>query len=317
MFASSLFISDSTSDWLDNLLKEKLSKNDENQNFDDVRWAYVQKSLDLLFQFKQLSETENDILVSVTNQQNLASLVQLVIALGALPSLLPGVGLSMSKRSKFYEVVAKKDQNLSVLDLHDRLVLVTKKLLELNKDKNLNQIILTKNLGDILASLIQLSSAPLKKPSENEVKKDENEFVMTSEKYKELLEEQEIFKQELSRIVDNVYAPLLVKYLLVLQSCGATQAVKPLPKSLNVKKLATPKWVQSACGALLTQCLIQSKNGVLNVIQGILDVGDDQSKDVQRYVKYIKTSKASKSERVEKFLASRKTSWLLLQIQRN
>ena len=52
-----------------------------------------------------LNYTHNDILVSVTNQQNLASLVQLVIALGALPSLLPGVGLSMSKRSKFYETV--------------------------------------------------------------------------------------------------------------------------------------------------------------------------------------------------------------------
>ena len=80
----------------------------------------------------------------------------------------------------------------------------------------------------------------------------------------------------------KVYPPLVVKYLLLLQSCGATQVVKPAPKSINVKKSPTPKWISSVCGTLLTQCLTQSKNGVLNVIQGILDVGEAQ--DLQRFV---------------------------------
>ena len=67
-----------------------------------------------------------------------------------------------------------------------------------------------------------------------------------------------------------------------MQSCGASQAVKPVPKSINSQKKPTPKWVQGACGSLLTHCLTQSDKGVLNVIQGILDLGEDDN--VQRYL---------------------------------
>ena len=90
---------------------------------------------------------------------------------------------------------------------------------------------------------------------------------MTQEKYDELIKEQAYFMSELQKLVDKVYPPLIVKYLLVLQSCGASQVVKPTPKSINVKKSPTPKWVLSSCGSLLTHCLTQSKSGVLNVIQ--------------------------------------------------
>ena len=107
---------------------------------------------------------------------------------------------------------------------------------------------------------------------------------MTQEKYEYLIKEQQYFMDEMQKLAEKVYPPLMVKYLLVLQSCGASQVVKPIPKSVNVKKSPTPKWVVSACGSLLTHCLTQRKNGVLNVIQGILDVGtnDDQNNDVQR-----------------------------------
>ena len=79
-----------------------------------------------------------------------------------------------------------------------------------------------------------------------------------------------------------IFLFITVKYLLVLQSCGASQAVKPAPKSVNVKQKPTPKWVQAACGSLLTHCLTNSDKGVLNVIQGILDLGENDN--VQRYL---------------------------------
>ena len=83
-------------------------------------------------------------------------------------------------------------------------------------------------------------------------------------------------------IIFYTYISISVKYLLVLQSCGASEAVKPTPKSINNNKKPTPKWVQAACGSLLTHCLTQSDKGVMNVIQGILDLGDDDN--VQRYL---------------------------------
>jgi len=289
---------DSPADWLDNLLKEKLDS--DGKEALDVRWNYVTKGLELLQKLKNsLPKDSKDSLsesLSVSQQQNVSAGIQLVIALGIVPSLLPGVGLSMAKRSKFYEIEAKTrksdDSNKPVLEMHDRLVLCTKELLDLATNPGLSQMILTKHLGDVLAALIQLSSAPLKKAKEisetSEVEIEtfvKEEFVMTQEKYEELVKEQSYFTNELQKMVDKVYPPLVVKYLLVLQSCGAGQAVKPTPKSINVKKSPTPKWVISACGSLLTHCLTHSKTGVLNVIQGILDVGNEssESNDVQRY----------------------------------
>ena len=98
---------DSPYDWLDNLLKEKLSKapsddaknNDENLGVKDhdevldVRWTYATKGLELLAQLKDTLKDKKESLsetLSVSQQQNVSSLTQLVIALGIVPSLLPG-----------------------------------------------------------------------------------------------------------------------------------------------------------------------------------------------------------------------------------
>ena len=106
--------------------------------------------------------------MSVGQEQHVSSLIQLVFALGVVPSLLPGIGLPVEKRSKFYNlVVPKEPQENSVEKFHERIVNCTKNLVELAHVPSLNQIIVSKHLGDLLAALIQLSQAPLKKPIEN------------------------------------------------------------------------------------------------------------------------------------------------------
>ena len=172
---------------------------------------------------------------------------------------------------------------ISLFQKHNRLVQTTTCLLQLIKEPTIGQIILTKHLGDVLAILIQLSSAPLKKPSEGDKIENDDKYHMTKEKYEVFVQEQKTFKEQMLDIVSNIFPPLVVKYLLLLQSCGASQVVKPLPKSINVARSPTPKWVQAGCGHLLTHLLTSSPNGVLNIIQGILDVGDD-THDMQRYV---------------------------------
>ena len=88
------------------MLKEKLSKtpsdtknNDENLGVKDhdevldVRWTYATKGLELLVQLKDALKDKKESLsetLSVSQQQNVSSLTQLVIALGIVPSLLPG-----------------------------------------------------------------------------------------------------------------------------------------------------------------------------------------------------------------------------------
>ena len=100
---------------MDNLLKEKLNKEAININSDDenVRWAYVRHCLSLLRCLKdelcQASKIGSDTghvdILSIQKQQCVSSMIQLVVALGIVPSLLPGVGLPMAKRSKFYELL--------------------------------------------------------------------------------------------------------------------------------------------------------------------------------------------------------------------
>ena len=162
---------------------------------------------------------------------------------------------------------------------------VTRGLLDLNGHKGLSSIVLTRHFGDLLAALIQLSHAPLKKPNntaEHEAQKQkspspngEEEFVMTEEKYETFAKDQEYFSQELNKLIDRVYQPVVVKYLLLVQSSGASQTVKPLPKSINAKKSKTPKWLQLACGKLLSERLTARSDGVLSVLRGILDIGED------------------------------------------
>ena len=285
---------DTPSTWLENLVSEKLiNAKIELSPEQDVLLTYAQHGLVLMQSLKtSLLEASKDQqqepLLSVNQQQNVTTLTQLIIAFGALPSMLPGVGLPLEKRSKFYSMVQPQEhRSLSVEEKHQRLVNTMLELLELIEEPTISQIVLTKHLGDILAILIQLSSAPLKKPSpEPEETVAEGKFHMTQDKYNEFVKEQHDFKEKLLRIVTKIFPPLTVKYLLLLQSCGATQVVKPLPKSINASRHPTPQWVQASCGHLLTYLLTSSPNGVLNIIQGILDVGheDSTAHDMQKYV---------------------------------
>ena len=52
-----------------------------------------------------MESNHGETLLSVKQQENISLLTQLVIAFGALPFLIPGVGLPVEKRSKFYSMV--------------------------------------------------------------------------------------------------------------------------------------------------------------------------------------------------------------------
>ena len=281
-------ISESPAKWLEQLLNEKLKAVGEN-GATDVTWQYVKQCLNLLKELElALKDTPDlDVALSIQQQQKVSSLMQMVIALGLVPFLLPGVGVPIEKRSKFFECVSEEgDSKLPILTRHNRLVETTKAILDIFQFKPLSKVLINKHLGDLLAAMVQLSHAPLKKPSPKIDSGTEDtksgEFEMTEVLYENLQLEQGIFANKLDALVDDVYQPLVVKSLLLLQTCGASQVKKPLPKSVNAKMSRTPKWVQEACGKLLSRCLV-AKNGVLNVIQGVFDVGTNETDNAQKY----------------------------------
>ncbi len=149
------------------------------------------------------------------------------------------------------------------LQKYTRLVATTTCILSFMEEKYLSGLFLTKHLGDIMAALIQLGHAPLKKPQKDgEDTTAPGKFVMTREKYDRLTEQQGLFRQKLSSLLDRVYQPMAVKYLLVIQSSGASSK----SKSANAPSPAAPRWLKAVCGELLSDRLLK-KSGVRNVMR--------------------------------------------------
>ena len=252
--------------------------------FDYVRCC-VNALINLRFELTKLASSEEKASIaadslSIGQQKSVTGLVEMILALGVLPNLLPGVGLPASKRSLFLQTVIETVPDRSILERYKQLVFTTESLLELAKHKQLNALIVTKQLGDILACLIQISKAPLSKPnvskesspnSTDSVPKDgkeielkEDNFVMTSDLYERLVEDQTRFGVELTNIMENSYQPLIVRSLLVLLSSEQVKSPARRP----------PKWFTKSLQTLLSSRLVM-ENGVKNVVRGVMDLGGE------------------------------------------
>ena len=274
-------------DWFKNILESKVREYSskcgilinpgQDCYFDYVRCC-VNALINLRFELNNVA-TENtddqktvepDIL-SIAQQKNVQALVQMILALGVLPNLIPGVGTPVSKRSAFLQTIIQTVPERSILERYKQLVFSTESLLELAKFKQFHTIIITKQLGDILACLIQISSAPLVKPKNEEKDetkddievKDDN-FVMTEDLYERLTQDQERFRAELEKILEKSYQPLLVKCLLILLGGRDTKKKDERP----------PMWFLKSIQALLSSLLMKD-NGVMQVVRGVMDLGGD------------------------------------------
>lgn len=90
----------------------------------DWRWQFVLEGLSFLRRLKQAllilaaksAEDSGPIgpdALSVAQQQKLSNLLQIITALGSVPSFLPGVGLPADKRSKFHRFLVRGTRPLS------------------------------------------------------------------------------------------------------------------------------------------------------------------------------------------------------------
>merc|ERR1719187_1351400 len=153
-------------------------------------------------------------MLSIGQQRNVSALVEMVLALGVLPNLLPGVGISLEKRSVFLQTILKTMPERQILERYKQLVFSIESLLELARYKQFNTLIVTKHLGDVLGCLMQEAHEPLMKPKadeeevvkqeegKSEIEVNEETFVMTHELFDRLSEDQERFKSELNKIIE-------------------------------------------------------------------------------------------------------------------
>jgi len=215
--------------------------------------------------------------LSISQSKAVSSLLQIVVAIGVYPNLIPGVAPPLDKRSRELLESSGKSEK-SILERYKQLVFTLESLLELKNSRSLSTLIITKHLSDILCGLIQVSYAPLMKPNTEKQSNEEDEqksievnddaFVMTENLYERLSNDQKRFKSELEGMLNKTYQPLVVKNLLIIQS-GIAGTEK------NQKK--PPKWYLKTIGNLLTDRLMSGDDGVMHVIRGVLDMGGDSS----------------------------------------
>lgn len=116
---------------------------------------------------------------------------------------------------------------------------MTRGLVACFEQPSLRSLILVQHLGDLVASLAQLSFAPLKKPASVTAtdapscspsscsggKQDNNgeEFVMTPELWGRLQEERSYFKKCFLSLINKLYQPLIIRELILLHGSARSK----------------------------------------------------------------------------------------------
>ena len=251
-----------------------------------VRWTFAQVCLRMISYLREVLQCSKNTervgkaasmdLFSVNDQKVVATVVQFVVVLGICPNLLPGVGIPIERRSGFSHVLSQDSVENSVR-CPKCLYQFTITLVKCLGQPSLSMLILSRHLGDILSSLLQLAYSCEMRSGENDVKDtsfsecqttelwERTEFYMHNNLHTSALAdsdkacyrshkegvcvgnvlispvEWEECAKALQNIVDNMYQPLVVRELLFLQ--GGMSGQKPHAKKTTLKG-RTPEKLQ-------------------------------------------------------------------------
>ncbi|CAH2323960.1 transport and Golgi organization 6 homolog [Pelobates cultripes] len=202
--------------------------------------------------------------LSVSQQKTVQSAFQFVVCMGICPYLMPGIGLPLQQRSEFGALV----QRMVASDLPSirtrRLYISCTALLEVSRHPSLGSLLLTNHLGDLMAGLCQLGFCPIKAKAENK----------TTANPKDLTENERVqCKEALRSLLDQVYQPLVIRQLLLLQG-GPKQGTCPPGIASKTQRVPAPPWLRRLSGQLLSERLMKP-HGVQAVVRGILEGAGD------------------------------------------
>ncbi|XP_077888709.1 transport and Golgi organization protein 6 homolog isoform X2 [Ictidomys tridecemlineatus] len=255
------------------LRDEIVNKAEWPQNSVDITWSFTSQALLLLLCLKEtmthlaaafnpgkpnpktpeVAPTLSPDTLSISQQKMVQSVLQFVVILGVCPYLMPGVGVPLRYRTEFGAVV----QDVVRLDVAPhatrRLYTSCKALLSVGQHTSLGSLIFCRHFGDIAAGLCQLGFCPTKKPL------IPMEEVLTEE-------ERTVSRGALRDLLDQVYQPLAVRELLILQG-GPPQSCTDVKTQLRCR---APAWLRRLCGQLLSERLMRP-SGVQAVVRGILE----------------------------------------------
>ncbi|XP_077611784.1 transport and Golgi organization protein 6 homolog [Crocuta crocuta] len=257
------------------LLKDEIANKAEwPQNSVDVTWRFTSQALLLLLCLKEsmihlaadfnpgkpnlrtpeAAPALSPDTLSISQQKTVQSVLQFVVTLGVCPYLMPGVGIPLRCRTEFGAVVQDVVCLTAPPEATRRLFTSCRVLLNVTHHTSLGSLIFCRHFGDIAAGLCQLGFCPTKrKPGKPE------EEVLTEE-------ERTFSRQALRDILDQVYQPLAVRELLILQG-GPPQSCTDEKTQVRCR---APAWLRRLCGQLLSERLMKP-SGVQAIVRGILE----------------------------------------------
>ncbi|XP_069918737.1 transport and Golgi organization protein 6 homolog isoform X1 [Oryctolagus cuniculus] len=192
--------------------------------------------------------------LSISQQKTVQSALQFVVTLGICPYLLPGVGVPLRRRTEFGAVVQDVVCPEAAPPAPRRLYASCRGLLDAAQHASLASLIFCRHLGDIAAGLCQLGFCPTKRKPLTPA-----EEVLTEE-------ERTLSREALRDILDQVYQPLAVRELLILQR-GSPQSCTDGKTQPGAR---APAWLRRLCGQLLSERLMRPR-GVQAVVRGMLE----------------------------------------------
>ncbi|XP_023582561.1 transport and Golgi organization protein 6 homolog isoform X1 [Trichechus manatus latirostris] len=259
------------------LLRDEIANKTEwPQNSVDVTWSFTSQTLLLLLCLKETmfrlaadfspgkpnprtpeaAPALSPDTLSISQQKTVQSVLQFVVTLGVCPYLMPGVGVPLRYKTEFVAVV----QDLVRLDAAPsatrRLYTSCRVLLNVAQHASLGSLIFCHHFGDIAAGLCQLGFCPTKRKPQ----KPMEEVKVLNE------EERALSRGALRDILDQVYQPLAVRELLILQGGPA----QPCTDGKTQVGSLAPAWLRRLCGQLLSERLMRP-SGVQAVVRGILE----------------------------------------------
>uniref|UniRef100_H0X002 Transport and golgi organization 6 homolog n=1 Tax=Otolemur garnettii TaxID=30611 RepID=H0X002_OTOGA len=244
------------------------------QNSEDVTWNFISQALLLLLCLKETmiclvadfnpgrpnprtpeaAPALSPDALSISQQKTVQSVLQFVVTLGVCPYLMPGVGVPLRCRTEFGAVVQDVVCLTAAPDATRRLYTSCRVLLDVAQHAALGSLIFCRHFGDIAAGLCQLGFC------EREKKRETHKEPLLTE------EERTLSRGALRDMLDQVYQPLAVRELLILQG-GPPQSCTEMKTQLKGR---APAWLRRLCGQLLSERLMRP-NGVQAVVRGILE----------------------------------------------
>ncbi|XP_054714685.1 transport and Golgi organization protein 6 homolog [Uloborus diversus] len=227
------------------------------------------------------SESKPSGLLSISQQLTVRKCLQFVIALGIVPNLLPRVGIPQSKRMEYPDILTNVTFSFNPLQKYLLLEVTVEVLLDCLTSDALQGIIVFYHGCDLLAALMQICYAPVKKIDDksNDENKSEPEkickelnlveklsLIKDASPFQEqwlimkMLENKSFFKPCLEKLMKEMCPSLLMFYLLMFHG---------ISRNSN-KVLRAPAWFQRECNLRLTKLLLK-KNGIATLVEAVLN----------------------------------------------